>query len=88
MDDHLIQVFSNVGMISFIALSAYVLLLTGEISFGQQAFFAISAYASGIATAMWGWHFWPGLVWGALIAGIAAFLLAWLLVASTVIKRT
>ncbi len=77
MDDHLIQVFSNVGMISFIALSAYVLLLTGEISFGQQAFFAISAYASGIATAMWGWAFWPGLVWGAAVAGAAAFLLAW-----------
>lgn len=77
MDDHLIQVLSNIGMISFIALSAYVLLLTGEISFGQQAFFAISAYASGIATAMWGWSFWLGLLWGASVAGFAAFLLAW-----------
>ena len=55
MDDHLVGVLSNVGMISFIALSAYLLLVVGEISFGQQAFFAISAYASGIATAMWGW---------------------------------
>ncbi len=77
MDDHLIQVLSNIGMITFIALSAYVLLLTGEISFGQQAFFAISAYASGIATAMWGWSFWLGLLWGAGVAGFAAFLLAW-----------
>lgn len=77
MDDHLIQVLSNIGMISFIALSAYVLLLTGEISFGQQAFFAISAYASGIATAMWGWNFWLGVIWGASVAGFAAFLLAW-----------
>src|SRR5216683_3312817 len=50
MDDYLIGVLSNIGIISFIALSAYVLLLTGEISFGQQAFFAIGAYASGIAT--------------------------------------
>ena len=74
MDDHLIGVLSNIGMISFIALSAYLLLIVGEISFGQQAFFAISAYASGIATAMWGWGFWPGLVWGAGIAALAAVL--------------
>ena len=77
MDEYLVQVLSNIGMISFIALSAYILLLTGEISFGQQAFFAIGAYASGIATAMWGWAFWPGLAWGMCMAGAAAFLLAW-----------
>ena len=77
MDDHLVQVLSNIGMISFIALSAYVLLLTGEISFGQQAFFAIGAYASGIATAMWGWGLWPALAWGVCAAGAAAFVLAW-----------
>ena len=55
MDDYLIGVLSNIGVISFVALSAYLLLLTGEISFGQQAFFAIGAYAAGIATALWGW---------------------------------
>ena len=77
MDEYLVQILSNIGMLSFIALSAYILLLTGEISFGQQAFFAIGAYASGIATAMWGWGFWPGLVWGAGTAGAAGFLLAW-----------
>ena len=55
MDDYLVGVLSNIGVISFIALSAYLLLLTGEISFGQQAFFAIGAYAAGIATALWGW---------------------------------
>lgn len=74
MDDYLIGVLSNMGMISFIALSAYLLLVIGEISFGQQAFFAISAYASGIATAMWGWPFWLGLLWGALVAAVSAVL--------------
>jgi branched-chain amino acid transport system permease protein len=59
-------------MISFLALSAYLLLLTGELSFGQQAYFAISAYLSGIATAMWGWPLWLGLLWGALAAAAAA----------------
>ena len=77
MDEYTIQVLSNIGMFSFIALSAYLLLMTGEISFGQQAFFAISAYASGIATAMWGWPLWAGILWGALVAGAAAFVLAW-----------
>ncbi len=76
MDPYLVSVLSNIGMISFIALSAYLLLLVGEISFGQQAFFAISAYGSGIATAMWGWPFWLGLVWGAALAGLAALLIA------------
>ena len=49
MDDYLVGVLSNIGVISFVALSAYLLLLTGEISFGQQAFFAIGAYSAGIA---------------------------------------
>ena len=74
MDDYLIGVLSNVGVISFIALSAYLLLLIGEISFGQQAFFAIGAYAAGIATALWGWPLAAGLAWGAAVAGAAAVL--------------
>ncbi len=77
MEEYLVQILSNIGMISFIALSAYLLLVTGEISFGQQAFFAISAYASGIATAMWGWPLWLGILWGAASAAAAAFVLAW-----------
>ena len=76
MDPYLVSVLSNIGMISFIALSAYLMLLVGEISFGQQAFFAISAYGSGIATAIWGWPFWLGLIWGAALAGLAALLVA------------
>jgi len=75
MDDYLVTVLSNIGMISFMALSCYLLFLIGEISFGQQAFFAISAYASGMATAMWGWPLWIGLLWGGGIAAIAAALL-------------
>jgi branched-chain amino acid transport system permease protein len=74
MDDYLISVLSNIGIISFIALSAYLLLLTGEISFGQQAFFAIGAYAAGIATAMWGWPLAAGLAWGAATGAAAAAL--------------
>ena len=74
MDDYLIGVLSNIGVISFVALSAYLLLLTGEISFGQQAFFAIGAYAAGVATAMWGWPLAAAIVWGAAIGGGGAAL--------------
>ncbi len=74
MDDYTIGVLSNIGVVSFVALSAYLLLLTGEISFGQQAFFAIGAYAAGIATALWGWPLAPALAWGAVSAGCAAVL--------------
>jgi branched-chain amino acid transport system permease protein len=74
MDDYVVGVLSNIGVISFIALSAYLLLLTGEISFGQQAFFAIGAYAAGIATALWGWPLSVALAWGAATAGVAAAL--------------
>jgi branched-chain amino acid transport system permease protein len=74
MDDYLIGVLSNIGVISFVGLSAYLLLLTGEISFGQQAFFAIGAYAAGIATALWGWSLAAALAWGAAVSGGAALL--------------
>jgi branched-chain amino acid transport system permease protein len=74
MDDYLIGVLSNIGIISFVALSAYLLLLTGEISFGQQAFFAIGAYAAGIATALWAWPLTPALFFGAACAALAATL--------------
>ncbi|MGY3618335.1 branched-chain amino acid ABC transporter permease [Bradyrhizobium sp. USDA 10063] len=74
MDDHLIAVMSNIGVICFIALSAYLLLLTGEISFGQQAFFAIGAYAAGIGTALWGWPLSLALALGGAVAGVAALL--------------
>ena len=59
-------------MISFIALSAYLLLVTGEISFGQQAYFGLSAYAAGAATAMFQMPIWAGILVGACAAGLMA----------------
>ena len=75
MSDYGVSLLANIGMFSFIALSAYLLLLTGEISFGQQAFFAIGAYASGVATALWGLPFAVALLFGAAIGGAVAGLL-------------
>ncbi|MDE0044473.1 MAG: branched-chain amino acid ABC transporter permease [bacterium] len=72
MDDYLVTVLSNIGMISFIALSAYLLLITGEISFGQQAYFGLGAYAAGAATAMFELPIWTAILVGSSVAGLMA----------------
>ncbi len=71
-NDYLLTVISNIGMISLIPLSAYLLLISGEISFGQQAYFGISAYAGAIATTLWGWPLWVALLFGSSLAALAA----------------
>lgn len=55
MDDYAIGVLTNIGLFGFLAISAYLLLLAGEMSFGQQAFFGVGAYSGGMLTAIWGW---------------------------------
>jgi branched-chain amino acid transport system permease protein len=67
---------ANMAILSFLALSAYVVLLAGEISFGQQAFFAIGAYAAGMSTAMAGWPLALGLASGAAAGATAAAFVA------------
>ena len=74
MDDYTIGVLTNMGLFSFLALSGYLLLIAGELSFGQQAFFGIGAYASGIATAMYGAPLWLALPFAMLLGAAAAFL--------------
>mgnify|MGYP000181542034 FL=1 len=48
MSLYLITVLTNICLFSFIALSAYLILIVGEVSFGQQAFFGIGAYSLAI----------------------------------------
>jgi branched-chain amino acid transport system permease protein len=56
-----------------LALSCYLVLKSGEISFGQQAFFGAGAYAGGILTAMFDWPLVAALaVSAAAGAGVAA----------------
>ena len=74
MDEYAIGVLTNVGLLSFVAASAYLLLICGELSFGQQAFFGAGAYAAGIATAMLGWALPFGML-AAVVAGALAALL-------------
>jgi branched-chain amino acid transport system permease protein len=71
MDDYTIGVLTNVGLFSFVALSAYLLLIAGEMSFGQQAFFGVGAYSGGMLTALFGWPL-PLAALAAMLAGAAA----------------
>jgi branched-chain amino acid transport system permease protein len=66
----------RIGIESFVALSAYLLLVMGRISFGQQAFFAVGAYAAGMATALFGAPLAAGIAVGGLVGGAAGGLFA------------
>ena len=74
MDDYAIGVLTNVGLISFLALSAYLLLIAGEMSFGQQAFFGVGAYAGGMLTAMYGWPLPLAALCAMALGALAQFL--------------
>jgi branched-chain amino acid transport system permease protein len=71
MDDYALGVLTNIGLFSFVALSAYLLLVAGEMSFGQQAFFGVGAYAAATSTAMLGLPL-PLALLIAMILGAAA----------------
>lgn len=62
------------GFRILLGLSAYVVILTGQISLAQAGFYAIGAYTAGAATAIWGWPIVPAILLGALVGGIFGFL--------------
>ena len=62
----------TIGIHTLLGLSAYIILLTGQMSMAQAAFYAIGAYASGMLTVLWGWHIVPALFAGAGIGAFAA----------------
>lgn len=74
MDEHALGVLTNIGLFSFVAISAYLLLLAGELSFGQQAFFGVGAYAAAIATAMLGLPLFVGILIAIVLGAVAAVL--------------
>ena len=67
-------ILQTLGFHILLGYSAYILLLTGQLSLAQVGFFAIGAYASGILTVLFEWHILPALVIGATAAGLMAFL--------------
>jgi branched-chain amino acid transport system permease protein len=62
---------ANLGLLSYLALSAYVLAIGGDLSFGQHALFALGAYAGAAATVLASWPLAAALVLAAAV-GITA----------------
>ncbi|MFQ5897411.1 MAG: branched-chain amino acid ABC transporter permease [Candidatus Methylomirabilia bacterium] len=62
------------GFHILLGLSVYTVALTGQISFGQQGFYAIGAYLSAIATTLWGVPLLPALLLGTVASAVIGFL--------------
>ncbi len=63
-----------IGIHTLIGLSAYVVMLTGQLSLGQAGFFAIGAYSAGILTVIFELPILPALLIASIIAAFFAFL--------------
>ena len=61
-----------VGLHALLGLSAYIVLLTGQVTLAQAAFFAIGAYAAAMLTVLAGWHILPAVGAGALCGAATA----------------
>lgn len=70
--DYYITVATTIGLHVLLGISAYAILMTGQVSFGQQGFFAIGAFLAAIATTIWGWSLWPALGLGMVVSAVIA----------------
>ena len=61
-----------IGVHTLLGLSAYIVLLTGQVSLAQAGFFAVGAYAAGMLTVLAGWHIVPALGASALAGAAVA----------------
>jgi branched-chain amino acid transport system permease protein len=67
--DYYVSVASIIGIHALLGLSVYLVAICGQMSFGQQGFFALGAYLAGMGTALWGFALLPALALGGLAAG-------------------
>ena len=63
-------------LISFIAISAYLILIVGEVSFGQQAFFGIGAYITATLTALLGLDIVTALFFAFIVSAFCALVIS------------
>jgi branched-chain amino acid transport system ATP-binding protein len=70
-------ILATVALTAMVGIGLNILVgLTGQISLGQAAFFAIGAYVVGIATTKYGISFWVALPQAGLVSGLIGALLA------------
>ena len=61
-----------IGVHTLLGLSAYIVLLTGQVTLAQAGFFAIGAYVAAMLTVLAGWALIPAIAVGALIGALVA----------------
>ena len=66
--DYFYALLTQTGIHILLGLSVYTVALTGQVSFGQQGFYAIGAYVSAIATTLWGVPLLPALLMGTVVS--------------------
>jgi branched-chain amino acid transport system permease protein len=72
--EYYVSVASIIGIHALLGLSVYLVAICGQMSFGQQGFFALGAYMAGMGTALWGLGLVAAFALGMLVAGIFGFL--------------
>lgn len=66
--DYFYSLVTQTGIHILLGLSVYAVALTGQVSFGQQGFYAIGAYVSAIATTLWGVPLLLALLMGTVVS--------------------
>ena len=61
-----------IGVHTLIGLSAYIVLLTGQVTLAQAGFFAVGAYTAGMLTVLAGWAILPALAASSLLGAVVA----------------
>ena len=61
-----------IGVHTLLGLSAYCVLLTGQVSLAQAGFFAVGAYVAGMLTVLAQWPLIPALAVSSVVAGAVA----------------
>lgn len=78
MNDYVLTLVGNVALLSMLAVSVYLMILVGELSFGHQGFFGIGAYTAALVTGGYDLHPLLGiaaaLTTGALAGAVLALL--------------
>ena len=70
--DFYLGLLQILGVHTLLGLSAYVVLLTGQVSMAQAGFYAIGAYVAAMCTAMFGMHILPAVIVAAGVSGALA----------------
>jgi branched-chain amino acid transport system permease protein len=72
--EYIYSLVTQTGIHILLGLSVYTVALTGQVSFGQQGFYAIGGYVAAISTTLWGFPLLPSLLLGMIVGAVVGVL--------------